>query len=188
MGVCSVLCQSTAQNDILLKIENKNYEKLKTSFKSENDSVNQGLCNCNNSSIFNSNKYLKVINSKKQISSRKIKGEQIFQDTKKKYNSNNNLIVINKKKKKKNESKSVKNIDEEILQNHNDFSISLISSINVDIINENDKENKREEDKNIDSFSNKLSIQSNNNNIKKNINHPIYAKLIQHSKSKQKLN
>jgi len=85
MGNCAGTCQSIEQKDILLKLKNKDYEKLVTSFKSENDSVNQGLLNLtnNNSSIFHSNKYLQVINVKKPFL-KTLKGEQIFNNKKKK--------------------------------------------------------------------------------------------------------
>ncbi len=190
MGNCAGTCQSIEQKDILLKLKNKDYEKLVTSFKSENDSVNQGLLNLtnNNSSIFHSNKYLQVINVKKPFL-KTLKGEQIFNNKKKKNSSYDNLIVINKIPEKKSESKSINILEEKVLQNQN-YTSNLISSHNVDIINSNEgnknEENKREENNKIDLSFNNFSIQSNNNNTRKKINHPIYEKLLQHSKNKEK--
>ena len=190
MGNCAGTCQSIEQKDILLKLKNKDYEKLVTSFKSENDSVNQGLLNLtnNNSSIFHSNKYLQVINVKKPFL-KTLKREQKFKKKKKKNSSYDNLIVINKIPEKKSESKSINILEEKVLQNQN-YTSNLISSHNVDIINSNEgnknEENKREENNKIDLSFNKLSIQSNNNNTRKKINHPIYEKLLQHSKNKEK--
>ena len=190
MGNCAGFYQSTEQKDLLLKLENKGYEKLVTSFKSENDSVNQGLLNLtnNNSSIFHSNKYLQAINTKKQFQ-KTLTVEQIFNHNIKKNCSYDNLIEIDKTTEEKPESKSIKILEEKVLQNNNDNS-TLISSLNVDNIKgtnmkDKNKKNKREENKNIDLSINKVFVKSDNNNIKKKKNNPIYEKLLQHSKLKK---